>query len=319
MWRREYTKWEQFVYKCEHFVDVPSNESSAEDNLLEAREWQEFWAEADRELGRRKRKNSSTPETIALDQMMQELDRRQLRVRLARMSDILEEQLGIDADPLGAESKDVRILARLAAGDEIVEEDVDRHVLLLKFSESYQMVFGTHRRQTSNTNMGSERLDSLRPHRAQTLLKQWEADGLDVRQTLKNLGTLSGEESHLPPPEPRLIRSPRDAELVAVDWMRFWGFDDAQATPVGADEGIDVVSAEAVVQVKAHMVPIGRPELQNLAGVAAVEDKIAVFFALTGYTAQAIEWGTKAKMALFTFDLQGLPEPVNDIARKFGS
>jgi hypothetical protein len=120
-----------------------------------------------------------------------------------------------------------------------------------------------------------------------------------------------------PKPEVRLIRTPRDAELAAEAWMKYFGFGDAAVTPLGADGGIDVDSARAVAQVKAYMVPVGRPEIQNLAGVAAVEGKVGFFFALNGYTTQAVEWGTKAKLALFTFDLQGVPEPVNDIARTF--
>ncbi|MFC8263299.1 hypothetical protein ACFUNF_38260 [Streptomyces sp. NPDC057291] len=46
-------------------------------------------------------------------------------------------------------------------------------------------------------------------------------------------------------PEPRLIRTAREAGLIAVDWMRYLGFTDAVATPVDADEGIDVISERA--------------------------------------------------------------------------
>jgi hypothetical protein len=119
-----------------------------------------------------------------------------------------------------------------------------------------------------------------------------------------------------PKPEARLIRTPRDAELAAEAWMRYLGFSDALITPVGADEGIDVNSTKAVAQVKAYMVPVGRPDVQNLAGVAAAEKKIGVFFALSGYTPQAIAWAGKADIALFSFDLQGEPEAVNATARK---
>lgn len=119
-----------------------------------------------------------------------------------------------------------------------------------------------------------------------------------------------------PTPDSRLIRSPRDAELAAEEWMRYFGFGDAEVTPVGADEGIDVNSTKAVAQVKAYMVPVGRPDVQNLAGVAAGEKKIGIFFALTGYTPQAIQWADKADIALFSFDLQGEPEAVNSVAHK---
>lgn len=115
-------------------------------------------------------------------------------------------------------------------------------------------------------------------------------------------------------PTSTLIRSPRDAEENAARWMMYWGFHDARITPEGADEGIDVNSSEAIAQVKAHMVPVGRPDIQNLAGVAAVEQKTALFFALSGFTQQALEWADRAGVALFTFDLVGDPEPINAAA-----
>jgi len=180
-----------------------------------------------------------------------------------------------------------------------------RHMQLLRQSVIYRRILGAQYKNMLFDPSGAELLDEQqkRQRRAKLFIKS-----LDVQKP---------KLSAKPKPQARLIRSPRDAELVALDWMLYWGFDDARATPVGPDAGIDVASSRAVAQVKAHMVPIGRPELQNLVGVAAVEGKLALFFALTGYTAQAIEWGTKAKMALFTFDLQGVPNPANDIARKF--
>ncbi len=67
-------------------------------------------------------------------------------------------------------------------------------------------------------------------------------------------------------PAARLIRTARDAELVAAEGMRFWGYADARATPVGADEGIDVTAGTAVAQVKMEGVPTGRPVVQALLG-----------------------------------------------------
>jgi predicted helicase len=113
-----------------------------------------------------------------------------------------------------------------------------------------------------------------------------------------------------------LIRHPRDAEEAATRWMRYWGWTDARTTPAGADEGIDVVATLAVAQVKAYMSPVGRPDVQNLFGVASAEKKSALFFALTDYTAEAKAWANKAGVGLFRFDLQGEPEPVNHAARQ---
>lgn len=118
-----------------------------------------------------------------------------------------------------------------------------------------------------------------------------------------------------PRPAPRLVRDPYETETVAAEWMRWMGYGDAKASPVGADEGIDVHASRAVAQVKAQMVKTARPEVQQLHGVATGVGKKALFFSLSGYTAEARDWADRIGMALFTFDLQGVPEPVNEPAR----
>ncbi|WP_190040103.1 restriction endonuclease [Streptomyces fructofermentans] len=112
-------------------------------------------------------------------------------------------------------------------------------------------------------------------------------------------------------PGHRLIRTARDAELVAVDWMRHLGFTDAVATPVGADEGIDVLAEHAVAQVKKEGSPTSRPVVQQLHGVAVAKGRAALFFALAGYTPPAVDWASRHGIALFQYDLQGTPTPVN--------
>ncbi|MFG2265792.1 restriction endonuclease [Streptomyces sp. NPDC048720] len=112
-------------------------------------------------------------------------------------------------------------------------------------------------------------------------------------------------------PEPRLIRTARESELIAVDWMRYLGFTDAVATPEGADEGIDVISARGLAQVKMEGSPTTRPTVQQLHGVATAKEKEALFFSLAGYTPPAVEWASRHGIALFRYDHQGTPEPVN--------
>ncbi|MEU6553602.1 restriction endonuclease [Streptomyces sp. NPDC046915] len=112
-------------------------------------------------------------------------------------------------------------------------------------------------------------------------------------------------------PVQRLIRDARDAELAAVDWMRYLGFTDAVATPVGADEGIDVLAEHAVAQVKKEGSPTSRPTVQQLHGVAAAKQRSALFFSMAGYTPPAIAWASQQGIALFQYDLQGTPQPVN--------
>jgi len=115
-------------------------------------------------------------------------------------------------------------------------------------------------------------------------------------------------------PEPLLVRSWADAEEVAAAWMRWFGYHDAAVTASGADGGVDVVSSAVIAQVKATMAPVSRPQVQQLAGIASVEQKVALFFSLTSFTREACDWADRAGMALFQFDLAGEPEPVNSHA-----
>lgn len=112
-----------------------------------------------------------------------------------------------------------------------------------------------------------------------------------------------------PPPQP--IHSPYEAEELAARWMRWAGFRDAIATPRGADRGIDVGSAAALAQVKYHLRPIGRPALQQLHGVAALEKKRSFFFSHAGYTPQAREFADAVGIALFQFTSEGTVRAIN--------
>jgi hypothetical protein len=118
-----------------------------------------------------------------------------------------------------------------------------------------------------------------------------------------------------PHPPLRLIRTAREAEEVAAEWMCWLGFSNAVPTHVGRDEGIDVVAANAVAQVKMEGVPTGRPVIQGLFGVAAGERKQGLFFSLAGYTVGAVEWAERVGLALFTFDYQGQPVPFSSAAQ----
>lgn len=114
---------------------------------------------------------------------------------------------------------------------------------------------------------------------------------------------------------PRLIRSALDAERAAADFLISIGLRDVRVTSPGRDEGIDVVGQSVCVQVKAEVVLTGRPLIQQIHGVASLEQKTGVFFSLAGYTQEATTWANRADVALFQFDLQGVPEPVNAAAR----
>ncbi len=115
-------------------------------------------------------------------------------------------------------------------------------------------------------------------------------------------------------PRARMIRSALEAEDVAAEWLNWFGFTDAKSTGSGADGGVDVRAKSMVAQVKMHMAPIGRPDLQRLYGVATTENAVSVFFSLTDYTRDAKVWADQVGMALFRFSPAGEAEPTNDYA-----
>lgn len=137
--------------------------------------------------------------------------------------------------------------------------------------------------------------------------------GLDVREEIVVTPSASRERTE---PNPALIRRPQDAERAVREWMKYFGFEDAELTPGGPDSGVDVMSSAAVAQVKAYMVPVGRPDIQRLAGVAGHARKRGLFFALNGYTSEAAAWADEAEIALFSFDFQGRPVAENRHARR---
>lgn len=108
------------------------------------------------------------------------------------------------------------------------------------------------------------------------------------------------------------ITNPHDAELNAAKVMRGFGYLDARATPVGTDAGLDLISRHIVGQVKNWHKPIGRPALQNLKG-SCLDDRHTVFFSLSGYTPQAIEYSKLVQMTLYQYDKSGTTWQVNNV------
>lgn len=104
------------------------------------------------------------------------------------------------------------------------------------------------------------------------------------------------------------------AEALALAHMKNVGFSDAQKTESGSDKGLDVIAADGVAQVKALQAPVGRPDLQKLKG-AAQGYKHLLFYSLSGYTSQAIEYAEESGVALFTFDRANNVKAVNTSAR----
>lgn len=106
------------------------------------------------------------------------------------------------------------------------------------------------------------------------------------------------------------------AEALAAAHMRAIGFSDARLTPRGADGGLDVVSRWCVAQVKYFAKPVGRPQIQGLRGAAHGYEH-AFFYALTGFSPNAIEFADRAGVSLWQFDQRGAVWPVNAFAKRY--
>lgn len=131
--------------------------------------------------------------------------------------------------------------------------------------------------------------------------------------------------------KPRKVKQPRPAapdahpfgvdhqgaELLVAQWMRHLRVLDAEATRHVQDEGIDVDSEQFVAQVKHLTGAVGGPDLNGLAGVAHVAGKHGLFFANTRYSAQALLFAERARVALFRYDAHaGTLHGENTLAQK---
>jgi hypothetical protein len=113
---------------------------------------------------------------------------------------------------------------------------------------------------------------------------------------------------------PARVRTWEDAERMAAGHMRTVGFPDAEVTTSGPDGGVDVKAAAAVGQVKHWTGKVGAREVRDLNGAAAALGVQGLFYALSGYTAEAVRWAEQAGLALFVYDTDRLVRPVTAAA-----
>lgn len=107
--------------------------------------------------------------------------------------------------------------------------------------------------------------------------------------------------------------TPEQAEEFSAAWLRSLGFRDATVTRFSRDGGVDVSSQVLVAQVKHQLSPVGVKAIRELFGVASHEKKIPVFFALSGYTSDAIAFASNAGMPLVQYSNTALL-PINNQA-----
>lgn len=93
-----------------------------------------------------------------------------------------------------------------------------------------------------------------------------------------------------------------EAEALARDWMRHLGVLDAENTRYVADGGIDVSSRHYVAQVKNYAGSVTVESVRALAGVAAAEGKLALYFTSGRISRDGVAFADRVNMALFHYD-----------------
>ncbi|MHA7223073.1 restriction endonuclease [Arthrobacter sp. RHLT1-20] len=84
------------------------------------------------------------------------------------------------------------------------------------------------------------------------------------------------------PPPPRMAScTPREAEYVAAQWMRYLGATSCRVTQASRDGGMDIVSDTHVAEVKHHQSPVGVSFVRQIYGTATGASKRAMFFSLS--------------------------------------
>jgi hypothetical protein len=138
-------------------------------------------------------------------------------------------------------------------------------------------------------------------------------------RSLEDLKYSSSPSSTAPKPKADLNElSPQQAEEFCAAWLRSLGFLDAQVTRYSRDGGIDVESQHLCAQVKHQTAPVGVKAVRELFGVAVHEKKTPVFFALSGYTQEAVTFATKVGMPIVHY-LSNSLAPVNQPAESLVS
>jgi uncharacterized protein (DUF2267 family) len=239
-----------------------------------------------------------------------------LRIAVANMTasymaDLKQAKIDLEArNEAAAVELNTRLRAAKAASDRAAQHAVWRESQVRQANDQAEMDALTRR-----LGLVGLRLDAFKKVKSSlesAKLKRAPVQG-DHAAIRADLPALTTPQAVASLPQKRLIRTAVDAEIAAAEFMRTIGFADAKRTPSGADGGIDVVATGAVAQVKTHMKPIGRPDLQRLCGAA--KGRTTLFFSLEGFTHEARKWGDSEGMALFRFDYQGDPSPVNRVAK----
>lgn len=119
-----------------------------------------------------------------------------------------------------------------------------------------------------------------------------------------------------PDPQPFGV-SPEGAERLVAQWMRHLGAADAEATRHSRDDGIDVISANYVAQVKHLAGSVAVESVRAFFGVATRDGRFPLFFTSGRYTSGCIAFADAVGMGLFTYSAEEATlTPLGSVARR---
>lgn len=141
---------------------------------------------------------------------------------------------------------------------------------------------------------------------------------IDARRNAAR-STPEGEASArgpMPPAQPFGV-SHEGAEALCAEWLKYLGELDAEYTRVVGDGGIDVQSSRYIGQVKNYSGTVGVASIRELAGVATVDGRRAVFFTSGTYASGSVSFANQVGMPLFVYNaVEGSLSHANEIAEK---
>lgn len=120
--------------------------------------------------------------------------------------------------------------------------------------------------------------------------------------------TQSGRPAH------RLIRDALEAEDLALDWVRWVGFDRARRLDATSAAGIRAAGLYAFASF--DPLPLERSTLEDNLAPWLEETIQLASFAFAGWSAEAIDWADRHGVALIRFTFAGDLDPSNPRARQ---
>ncbi|WP_410535830.1 hypothetical protein [Streptomyces sp. KL2] len=115
--------------------------------------------------------------------------------------------------------------------------------------------------------------------------------------------------------QPVAIRTARDAVTAAALYLDWLGFERVRPV-IGAHpaSGVDLRGPDVLAGVDPTTSPTGPEAVETLWLHGLNESAVAVCFSLAGYTREALGRADGLGLPLFTLDLAGTPQPVNEAA-----